>query len=81
MDTRAVGSYVITYTATDGSHTTSVTRTVVVVDSTAPTMTAASATPNVLWPPNGKMVPGGGDRVGDRFGLRHHVRHHAGGQQ
>jgi hypothetical protein len=57
VDTGAVGSYAVTYTATDGYSTTSVTRTVNVADTTPPVISSVSATPNVLWPPNGQMVP------------------------
>jgi hypothetical protein len=53
-----VGDYLLTYTVADQSgNTASVTRTVKVVDTTPPVITEMAATPNVLWPPNRKMVP------------------------
>ncbi len=52
VDVNVPGVYTITYTATDGSnHTTTETRTVNVVDTTAPVITLTGATIN-LWPPN-----------------------------
>ena len=45
------GTYTLTYTATDGVNTTTETRTVNVVDTTAPVITLTGATIN-LWPPN-----------------------------
>jgi uncharacterized repeat protein (TIGR01451 family) len=46
------GTYTLTYSASDNSgHTTTVTRTVNVVDTTAPTLTLNGQTIN-LWPPN-----------------------------
>ena len=50
------GDTFITYTVSDGTNTTSRTQKVTVLDNTAPTITGLSATPNVLWPPNHKMV-------------------------
>ena len=52
-----VGVYSLIYTVSDGYNTTQVTRTVNVVDTTDPDITAISASPHVLWPPNGQMVP------------------------
>jgi len=47
----------VTYSATDGAGlTTTSTQKVTVVDNAPPTISSLSATPNVLWPPNHKMV-------------------------
>jgi hypothetical protein len=54
VNANAVGSYTLTYTVSDGAgHTVSATRTVNVVDTTAPTITLNSQTPS-LWPANHK---------------------------
>lgn len=45
VNTNVVGSYVLTYTVSDGTHTTSVNRTVNVVDTTAPVITLNGANP------------------------------------
>jgi predicted extracellular nuclease len=50
------GDYVITYTATNGFDTTSIMRTVRVVDSIAPVITGFAATPSSLGQPNHQMV-------------------------
>jgi len=51
-----VGQTTITYTATDGSgNSTTATQTVTVIDNTPPTITAESASPISLWPPNHTM--------------------------
>jgi hypothetical protein len=57
VDTSACGTYVITYDATDswGNEAEQVVRTVIVED-TGPPEFSLSVEPNVLWPPNGKMV-------------------------
>jgi uncharacterized repeat protein (TIGR01451 family) len=47
------GTYTITYTATDGPHTTTATRSVVVLDTIAPVITLKT-TPITLWPPDHK---------------------------
>jgi uncharacterized protein len=57
VNTSVVGSYPLTYTVSDGYNATQVTRTVTVVDRKAPEITTVSASPHVLWPPNGRMVP------------------------
>jgi len=58
---KAVGgqSYTLTVTCTDASGNASSAATVVDVlrDTTAPVISEVSATPAVIWPPNGKMVP------------------------
>ena len=57
VDTSACGSYVVTYDATDASGNVAdqVMRTVIVED-TIPPAFALFVTPDVLWPPNNKMV-------------------------
>jgi hypothetical protein len=51
------GTNTLGVAATDSSgNTTSCSSTVIVVDTIAPVITAVSANPNVLWPPNHKMV-------------------------
>jgi predicted extracellular nuclease len=58
VNTSAVGTYSVTYSVQDGSgHMVARTRSVKVVDTTAPTITSVSASPNVLWSPNHKLVP------------------------
>ncbi len=52
VNTSLPGSYALTYTVSDGTNTTSVTRTVNVVDTTPPSISGVSASPNSLWPPN-----------------------------
>ncbi len=47
-----VGTYTLTYSVSDGFNTTSVTRSVNVVDTTPPAISGLSATPASLWPPN-----------------------------
>lgn len=54
----ALGSTPFTCTATDtSSNQNSCNSTVVVQDTTPPVISSVSASPNVLWPPNHKMVP------------------------
>lgn len=53
VDTNVVGSYVLTYSVSDGTHTVSVDRTVNVVDTTDPVITLNGQTPS-MWPPNHK---------------------------
>ncbi|UCF42388.1 MAG: DUF5011 domain-containing protein [Planctomycetota bacterium] len=57
VDTSACGTYVITYDATDswGNEAEQVVRTVVVEDTEPPEFSLV-VEPNVLWPPNHKMV-------------------------
>jgi hypothetical protein len=50
------GDYILSYTATNGFQTTTVTRTVHVVDSTPPSIAGLTTTPASLGPPNHKMV-------------------------
>jgi hypothetical protein len=51
------GTNSIAISVTDSAtNTTSCTTTVTVVDTTPPVLASCSATPNVLWPPNHKMV-------------------------
>jgi hypothetical protein len=56
VDTAHVGTYQITYAVSDGYNTSSVTRTVYVVDTTPPVMSAVSPDPSVLWPPNHQFI-------------------------
>jgi hypothetical protein len=51
VNPNVVGTYVRTYTVSDGAHTVSTTRTVTVVDTTAPVITLNGHSPS-LWPPN-----------------------------
>jgi len=52
-----VGTYTLTYTVSDGYNDTTATRTVSVVDTTAPVLGAATVNPSLLWPPNGEIIP------------------------
>ena len=52
-----VGTTTISYSATDGAGLTTVaTQTVTVIDDTKPTLSGVSAVPNVLWPPDHRLV-------------------------
>jgi Tol biopolymer transport system component len=52
------GTYTVTWTYDDGNgNTTMQTQVVIVKDITPPTIENLNASPNVLWPPNHKMVP------------------------
>jgi Tol biopolymer transport system component len=52
------GTYTVTWTYDDGNGNTTIqTQNVIVNDITPPTIENLSANPNVLWPPNHKMVP------------------------
>lgn len=55
VNASVVGTYQVTYSVSDGYNTTAVTRTVRVVDTTPPGLSAIVATPNTLWPPNHQM--------------------------
>ena len=57
VDTSVCGTYAVTYDATDdsGNAAEQVIRTVIVQDTTPPEFSLA-VEPNILWPPNGKMV-------------------------
>ncbi len=53
-----LGTNLVTWTVTDTSgNTNSCTQRVIVRDTTPPTIQSISATPNHLWPPNGRMIP------------------------
>jgi hypothetical protein len=56
VDVNVPGDYVLSYTATNGFQTTTVTRTVHVVDSTAPAIGGFAATPSSLGEPNHALV-------------------------
>lgn len=59
VDTESVGDYTVAYTASDDNgNTTTTTRTVHVVDTTAPALTLTLSATS-LWPPNHLMVPVG----------------------
>ena len=70
VDTNTLGTYTITYTATDANgNTTTVTRTVDVVDTTPPSV-SLSVNPASLWPPNHTMhVVATGISASDACGL------------
>ena len=52
------GTYFVTWTYDDGNgNTTTQTQTVIVEDTTPPSIDTISASPDVIWPPNHKMVP------------------------
>ncbi|MCU1266238.1 MAG: repeat containing protein [Acidobacteria bacterium] len=53
VNANVVGSYVLTYSVSDGSHMVSTTRTVNVVDTTPPVITLNGQSPS-MWPPNHK---------------------------
>jgi hypothetical protein len=55
VDTSLVGTYTRTYTVSDGYNTGSATRTVKVVDTTAPSIGDLTATPNLVTVPDHKM--------------------------
>jgi glucose/arabinose dehydrogenase len=51
------GTTTISYTASDGAGlTTTATQTVTVIDDTPPVLSTVTATPNVLWPPDHRLV-------------------------
>jgi hypothetical protein len=56
VDVNVPGDYVRSYSASNGFETTTVTRTVHVVDGTPPTIAGLTATPAVLGPPNHRLV-------------------------
>jgi len=78
VNVNVVGSYTITYNASDaaGNNATAVTRTVNVIDTTAPTITLNSYAPS-MWPPNHKyttfqltqFVTGASDSCNTSLGL------------
>jgi sugar lactone lactonase YvrE len=53
VNANVVGTYALTYSVSDGFHTTTTTRTVNVVDTTPPVITLNGQTPS-MWPPNHK---------------------------
>jgi hypothetical protein len=55
VDPNTAASYTLTYRATDGTNIGSATRTVNVVDHTAPSITV-TVTPVTMWPPHKKLV-------------------------
>jgi hypothetical protein len=56
VDVTVPGDYVLSYTATNGFQTTTVTRIVHVVDSTPPAIESLAPTPGVLGPPDHRLV-------------------------
>jgi hypothetical protein len=56
VNPNVVGGYTLTYSVSDGYNTTTATRTVSVVDTTAPTLSAVTVTPAVIPVPNHKMI-------------------------
>jgi len=56
VDVNAPGDYSLVYTATNGFQTTSVTRTVKVRDTIAPSISGLTASPNLLTSPNHTMI-------------------------
>ena len=56
VDVNTPGDYLLIYTATNGFHTTSVTRTVRVRDTIAPSIAGLTASPNLLTTPNHSMI-------------------------
>ena len=56
VDTSTLGSYVLTYSATNGFRTAMVTRTVNVVDTTAPALSTIGVTPSLIVVPNHTMT-------------------------
>jgi DNA-binding beta-propeller fold protein YncE len=53
VNANVVGSYILTYSVSDGTNMVSVNRTVNVVDTTAPVITLNGSSPS-MWPPNHK---------------------------
>jgi hypothetical protein len=51
------GTNMVAVDVTDGTNTTSCATTVTVTEAEPPVLSHVSASPNVLWPPNHKMVP------------------------
>ncbi len=52
-----IGSTTLTYEATDAKGNKAMAeQKVTVIDNTAPTISGASVSPSVIWPPNGKMI-------------------------
>ncbi len=69
VDAAHVGTYQLTYTVSDGYNTASVTRTVNVVDTTRPVISAVSPSVSILWPPNHQFISVGlGYSVTDNSG-------------
>ncbi len=56
VDVNTPGDYTLTYSATNGYLTTTITRTVRVRDTIPPAITGLRATPNLLSPPNHRLV-------------------------
>jgi predicted extracellular nuclease len=57
VDVNTLGDYTLTYTATNGYKSATVTRLVHVVDTTAPSIIDFVVAPNMLWPANHTMIP------------------------
>jgi hypothetical protein len=56
VDVNVPGDYVLSYSASNGFQTTTVTRTVRVADTAPPAIAGLTATPTVLGPPNHRLV-------------------------
>ena len=55
VQTAVPGVYTLVYSVSDGTNSSTVKRTVTVVDTTAPSIGGVAASPNVITPPNHKM--------------------------
>lgn len=56
VNVNVLGTYTLSYTASNLFHTTTVTRQVIVADTTAPTIEGFSLTPSIIGPPDHRMV-------------------------
>jgi predicted extracellular nuclease len=56
VDVNTAGDYTLSYTATNGYVTTTITRLVRVRDTIAPAISGFALSPRIIWPPNGRLV-------------------------